>query len=97
MKHDPTALPRPLWQTFLIFLWPMMLSNVLQSLSGTINTIFLGQMIGVQALAAATVFFPVTFFFIALVIGMGAGSSVLIGQAWAQAKSTRSRLWRARP
>jgi putative MATE family efflux protein len=82
MKHDPTALPRPLWQTFLIFLWPMMLSNVLQSLSGTINTIFLGQMIGVQALAAATVFFPVTFFFIALVIGMGAGSSVLIGQAW---------------
>ena len=58
MKHDPTALPRPLWQTFLIFLWPMMLSNILQALSGTINTIFLGQMIGVQALAAATVFFP---------------------------------------
>ena len=82
MRHDQTAQPRPLWQTFLIFLGPLMLSNVLQSLSGTINTIFLGQMIGVHALAAATVFFPVTFFFIALVIGMGAGSSVLIGQAW---------------
>ncbi|HET9159579.1 MAG TPA: MATE family efflux transporter [Caulobacteraceae bacterium] len=82
MKHDPTAAQKPLWQVFLVFLGPLMLSNVLQSLSGTINTIFLGQMIGVDALAAATVFFPVTFFFVALVIGMGAGASVLIGQAW---------------
>lgn len=82
MKHDPTSGARPLWQTFLVFLGPLMLSNVLQALSGTINTIYLGRMIGVDALAAATVFFPVTFFFIALVIGMGAGSAVLIGQAW---------------
>jgi putative MATE family efflux protein len=82
VKHDPTAAQRPLWQVFLIFLGPLMLSNVLQSLSGTINTIFLGQMIGVDALAAATVFFPMTFFFVALVIGVGAGASVLIGQAW---------------
>lgn len=82
MRHDPTASARPLWQTFLVFLGPLMLSNVLQAMSGTLNNIFLGQMIGVKALAAATVFFPVTFFFIALVIGMGAGASVLIGQAW---------------
>lgn len=81
MKHDPGG-ARPLWQTFLVFLGPMMLSNVLQSLSGTLNNVFLGQMIGGQALAAATVFFPMLFFFLALVIGMGAGSSVLIGQAW---------------
>ncbi len=48
----------------------MMLSNILQSLSGTINSIYLGQMIGVDALAAASVFFPVMFFFIAFVIGL---------------------------
>ena len=37
-----------------------------KSLFGTINNIYLGQMIGVDALAAVTVFFPVMFAFIAL-------------------------------
>ncbi|MEJ1169416.1 MATE family efflux transporter [Variovorax sp. CCNWLW235] len=60
----------------------MLLSNILQSLSGTINNIYIGQMIGVSALAAVSSFFPVMFFFIAFVIGLGAGASVLIGQAW---------------
>ncbi|MGN6411210.1 MAG: MATE family efflux transporter [Nitrobacter sp.] len=73
---------RPLWQAYVFFLMPMMLSNVLQSLFGTINGIYLGQMIGVDALAAASIFFPVMFFFISFIIGLGAGSSVLIGQAW---------------
>ncbi len=72
----------PLWRSFLGFLGPMMLSNILQALSGTVGSIFLGQMIGPGALAAAGVFFPIMFFFISLVIGMGAGASVLIGQAW---------------
>ncbi len=70
---------QPLWRTFLVFLGPMVLANILQSLSGTINSVFIGQMLGVQALAA---FFPVMFLFIAFVIGLGAGSSVLIGQAY---------------
>ncbi|WP_431112314.1 MATE family efflux transporter [Variovorax paradoxus] len=74
--------PRALWKTFLFFLAPMLLSNILQSLSGTINNIYIGQMIGVSALAAVSSFFPVMFFFIAFVIGLGAGASVLIGQAW---------------
>jgi putative MATE family efflux protein len=60
----------------------MMLSNILQALFGTINSIYLGQMIGVDALAAVAGFFPVMFFFIAFIIGLGAGASVLIGQAW---------------
>jgi len=83
--------PLPLWRTFLVFLAPMMLANVLQSLSGTINNIFLGHMIGVEALAAATVFFPVIFFFMAFVIGIGAGASVLIGQAFGRGDLDRVR------
>ena len=66
----------------MVFLGPMILSNILQSLSGTLNTMFLGQMMGTQALAAVAAFFPVMFVFIAFVIGLGAGASVLIGQAW---------------
>jgi putative MATE family efflux protein len=69
-------------KAFLTFLAPMMLSNILQSLFGTINGIYIGQMIGVDALAAASVFFPIMFFFIAFVMGLSSGASVLIGQAW---------------
>jgi Na+-driven multidrug efflux pump len=76
----PPALP--LRKPFLIFLAPMMLSNILQSLFGTINNVYLGQMIGVDALAAVSVFFPVMFFFISFVVGLGSGAGVLIGQAW---------------
>jgi putative MATE family efflux protein len=39
-------------------------------------------MIGVDALAAVTVFFPVMFAFIAFVMGLSSGASVLIGQAF---------------
>lgn len=74
--------PAPLWKNFLVFLLPMMASNILQSLFGTINNVYLGQMIGVDALAAVTVFFPVMFAFIAFVMGLSSGASVLIGQAF---------------
>jgi putative MATE family efflux protein len=73
---------RPLWRSFLAFLGPMVLANILQALSGTINNVFVGQMLGTQALAAVSGMFPIVFFFISLVIGIGAGASVLIGQAW---------------
>jgi len=73
---------RPLWQAFLAFVGPMMASNILQSLFGTINNIYIGQLIGVNALAAVSVFFPVMFFFVAFVIGLGTGAGILIGQAW---------------
>ena len=82
---------RPLWKVFLAFLWPMMAANILQALSGTLNAVFLGQMIGVDALAAASAFFPVSFFLIAFVIGMGAGASVLVGQAWGAGKPEQVR------
>ncbi|WP_280189047.1 MATE family efflux transporter [Delftia sp. PS-11] len=72
----------PLWRTFLAFLGPMVLANTLQSLSGTINSVFTGQLLGVQALAAVAAFFPVMFLFISFVIGLGAGASVLVGQAY---------------
>ncbi|MBA1381054.1 MATE family efflux transporter [Pseudomonas brassicacearum] len=73
---------QPLWKTYLLFLAPMVLSNFLQSMSGTLNSIYIGQMLGTQALAAVSGMFPIVFFFIALVIGLGAGAGVLIGQAY---------------
>ncbi|MFI4903769.1 MAG: MATE family efflux transporter [Burkholderiales bacterium] len=78
-RHGAT---RPLWRVFLAFLGPMLVSNVLQALSGTFNNVFIGQMLGTHALAAVAAVFPIVFFLISLVIGVGAGASVLIGQAW---------------
>jgi len=72
----------PLWRTFFVFLLPLMLSNILQSLSGTLNGMFLGQLIGVEAMATASAFFPVFFFFLAFVIGLSMGATILIGQAF---------------
>ena len=77
-----TTRPPLMWKAFLVFLGPMMASNILQGLSGTINNVYLGQMLGVGAMASVSAFFPVMFFFISFVIGLGAGASVLIGQAW---------------
>jgi putative MATE family efflux protein len=73
---------KPVWRSMLTFLAPLMLSNVLQSASATLNSIFLGQLIGVGALAAASSFFPILFFMISFFIGIASASSVLIGQAY---------------
>ena len=70
----------------------MMLSNVLQSLFGTISNIYLGQMIGVDALAAVSVFFPVMFFLFAFVMGLSTGATVLIGQAYGAGEHGRIKL-----
>jgi MATE family, multidrug efflux pump len=73
---------QPVWRTMGFFLIPLMLSNVLQSAGQTLNSIYLGRMIGVSALAAASAFFPIVFFMISFFFGMASASSVLIGQAY---------------
>jgi putative MATE family efflux protein len=90
----PAALEQPVvltWISYLGFLGPLMLSNVLQALSGTINNVYLGQMIGVHALAAVTAFFPIQFFLVAFVIGVGGGASIVIGQASGAGETDREK------
>ncbi len=73
---------KPMWQIMLIFLVPLMISNILQSASQTFASIFLGRMIGVNALAAVSAVFPVVFLLFSFLIGIASGSTVLIGQAY---------------
>jgi putative MATE family efflux protein len=87
----PAATPPVLWKKYLVFLAPMILSNILQAMSGTINNIYIGQMLGVGSMAAVSSFFPILFFFIAFMIGLGSGASVLIGQAWGAKEHDRAR------
>jgi len=73
---------KPLWRVFLVFLMPMMATNVLQLTSNTVNQIVIGNMLGVHALSAMSGFFPIVFLLISFVMGLGSGASVLIGQAY---------------
>jgi putative MATE family efflux protein len=73
---------KPMWQIMLVFLIPLMISNILQSASQTFASIFLGRMIGVNALAAVSAVFPVVFLLFSFLIGIASGSTVLIGQAY---------------
>lgn len=82
---------KPMWRTMLLFLIPLMLSNALQSISSTVSSILLGRFIGVHALAAVSGFFPVFFFLISFVMGLGSASSVLIGQAYGARETERVR------
>jgi putative MATE family efflux protein len=82
MLQKPIVSARPIWRSYLNILLPMMLTNVLQTASGAIDGIYLGQLLGVNAVAAVSAFFPVVFLLLAVVIGLSSGTTVLIAQAW---------------
>ncbi|WP_343597835.1 MATE family efflux transporter [Acinetobacter sp.] len=82
MKQRLVFSEEHLWKTFFVFLLPLVATNILQNLSGTINTVFVGQFLGVDAIAAVSVFFPILFCLMAFVIGLSAGTTILVGQAW---------------
>ena len=73
---------KPMWQILLVFLVPLMLSNVLQSASQTMASIWIGRLISTQALGAVSAVFPIIFLLFSFVFGVSSGSSVLIGQAF---------------
>lgn len=91
MRQPTTTAPRPLWRLYLSVLLPMMLTNVLQSASGAIDGIFIGQLLGITAVAAVSAFFPMMFVLLAIVIGLSSGATVLIGQAWGAGDRQRVR------
>jgi putative MATE family efflux protein len=73
---------KPMWQILLVFLIPLMLSNVLQSASQTMASIWIGRLISTQALGAISAVFPIVFLLFSFVFGVSSGASVLIGQAF---------------
>lgn len=72
----------PLTRTLLVFALPQLVGNVLQSLNGSINAIWVGQLLGDEALAATANANILMFLLFALVFGFGMAATVRIGQAW---------------
>ena len=73
---------------------PLLLSNVLQSVGQLFGMVVVGRWLGVNDLAAISAFFPLFFLLVSFVIGIGSGSSILIGQAFgAKRRSFKSDCW----
>ena len=80
---SPSPSPSPsLDRRFLVFLGPLVLTNILQALTGTVNHIYVGRLLGAGSLAAVASFMPLFLLFSAFVFGLGTGASILVGQAF---------------
>ncbi|MDO9437077.1 MAG: MATE family efflux transporter [Hydrogenophaga sp.] len=66
----------------MLFSAPLVLGNILQALSGTLNAIYAGRLLGVTSYAAIAVVTPILLFLSAFIAGFGSGASILAGQAW---------------
>ena len=80
MRGDLTQGPIP--RTLMMFALPALLTNMLQSLSGTVNAIWVGRLIGEEALAATANANIVMFLVASMAFGFGMAATVLIGQRW---------------
>jgi putative MATE family efflux protein len=76
--HDLTQ--GPIARTLLMFALPTLGANVLQSLNGSINAIWVGRLLGEQALAATSNANIVMFLMFSLGFGFAMAATVLIGQ-----------------
>jgi putative MATE family efflux protein len=72
----------PIGKTLLAFAVPTLLSSILQSLNGSINSVWVGRLLGETALAATSNANMVMFLLTSFVFGIAMASSILIGQAF---------------
>ena len=80
MKGDLTQ--GPILPTLLKFSVPMLIGNLLQTLNGTINSIWVGRLLGENALAATANANIMMFLMFAAVFGFSMASAVRIW-SWA--------------
>lgn len=71
----------PIAKTLLLFALPALGSNVLQSINGSINAVWIGQLLGETGLAATANANLVMFMMFALIFGFGMASTIVIGQS----------------
>ncbi|MXO66536.1 MATE family efflux transporter [Altericroceibacterium endophyticum] len=89
-SHDTNHVPDlsgdltngPIFKTLIYFSVPTLLSNSLQSLNGTVNSIWVGRLIGEEALAATANANIIMFLVSASAFGFGMAGTVKIGQRY---------------
>ena len=77
--------------TLLKFALPTLASSIIQSLNGTVNSIWVGRFLGESALAATSNANMVMFLLISFVFGFGMAATILIGQAFGRRDVEQAR------
>ena len=80
--HGKDLTQGPIARTLLVFALPTLVSSILQSLNGSINSIWIGRFLGEKALASTFNANFIMFLLMSFVFGFGMASTVLIGQAF---------------
>lgn len=91
MKKYKDLTEAPINLALLLFALPTLGSSILQSANGSIDTIWVGQLLGTDALAATTNGNLVMFLLTAFVFGFGMASTILIGQAFGRREIETAR------
>ena len=78
MRGDLTR--GPILKTLVAFSVPMLIGNLIQTINGSINAIWVGRLLGEDALAATTNANGISFMLFALIFGFGMATTVLVGQ-----------------
>jgi putative efflux protein, MATE family len=76
----PSLTEGPIAKTLFVFSLPILLGNVLQTLNGSINSIWVGRLLGETALAATSNANFLMFFLISAIFGISMASVILLGQ-----------------
>ncbi len=71
----------PIARTLLMFSLPVLGTSVLQSLNGSINAIWVGRLLGPEALTATTNATLILLLLLGVMFGAGMASTILVGQA----------------
>ena len=85
-RPEPPTAPRdltrgPIATTLLLFALPILGGNVLQSLNGSINAVWIGHLLGPDALAAIANANNILFLLLGAVFGVGMAATILVAQA----------------
>ncbi len=72
----------PIAQTLLLFSLPVLGTSVLQSLNGSINTIWVGRLLGPEALTATINSSLILMFMLGTLFGLGMAATIMVGQSF---------------
>lgn len=81
----------PIARTLLLFALPILGGNVMQSMNGSVNAMWVGRFLGEEALTAVANANNILFFLLGAVFGLGMAATILVGQAIGRADQGEAR------
>lgn len=81
LKPSPILTEGAIGKTLVVFSLPILAGNVLQSINGSINSIWVGRYLGGAALTATSNANTILFFLLGSIFGVGMAATILIGQS----------------